>query len=362
MKSVALFLLRCLLQLLPLYLTMCQHSSFEVREAAAEGLFDVTSTLLMLHSRSAAPGGTHQAAQGEGAAAKGAVETSSGAVARSSGGGAAASTSGLTAGETTGGDLNSNRVGPGASTAASASGEPSAAGAALCDSAGGTTDSWPSGSVGPRDDVSPPLTPTGTTPSAFREQRASGAQPSVLENGEHSARHLIHSFDLNLNGSDGAAEESSPGDSATNDGGESALSDSRQAESSTASGQRISPCDGQRVPEELMQALFSFATDSVWKVRSACADSIPKWAACPQLMDDHRRRLTNMTLDLIHDPSSWVRRAAMEALGPLIGVLPPEQLPASLVRRWCLCMIDLRCLLGTCRRVAALMICPTVIC
>ncbi|XP_012373272.2 serine/threonine-protein phosphatase 4 regulatory subunit 1 [Octodon degus] len=76
---------------------------------------------------------------------------------------------------------------------------------------------------------------------------------------------------------------------------------------------------GQQATEEmLLPRFFQLCSDNVWGVRKACAECFMA-VSCATCQEVRRTKLSALFINLISDPSRWVRQAAFQSLGPFIS-------------------------------------------
>lgn len=76
---------------------------------------------------------------------------------------------------------------------------------------------------------------------------------------------------------------------------------------------------GQPATEEmLLPRFFQLCSDNVWGVRKACAECFMA-VSCATCQEIRRTKLSALFINLISDPSRWVRQAAFQSLGPFIS-------------------------------------------
>nr|XP_048298060.1 serine/threonine-protein phosphatase 4 regulatory subunit 1 isoform X4 [Myodes glareolus] len=76
---------------------------------------------------------------------------------------------------------------------------------------------------------------------------------------------------------------------------------------------------GQQATEEmLLPRFFQLCADNVWGVRKACAECFMA-VSCATCQEIRRTKLSALFINLISDPSRWVRQAAFQSLGPFIS-------------------------------------------
>ncbi|KAK9403407.1 serine/threonine-protein phosphatase 4 regulatory subunit 1 [Crotalus adamanteus] len=76
---------------------------------------------------------------------------------------------------------------------------------------------------------------------------------------------------------------------------------------------------GQPATEEmLLPRFFQLCSDNVWGVRKACAECFMA-VSCATSQEVRRTKLSTLFINLISDPSRWVRQAAFQSLGPFIS-------------------------------------------
>ncbi|EMP33425.1 Serine/threonine-protein phosphatase 4 regulatory subunit 1 [Chelonia mydas] len=76
---------------------------------------------------------------------------------------------------------------------------------------------------------------------------------------------------------------------------------------------------GQQATEEmLLPRFFQLCSDNVWGVRKACAECFMA-VSCATSQEVRRTKLSTLFINLISDPSRWVRQAAFQSLGPFIS-------------------------------------------
>ncbi|XP_036856958.2 serine/threonine-protein phosphatase 4 regulatory subunit 1 isoform X4 [Manis javanica] len=76
---------------------------------------------------------------------------------------------------------------------------------------------------------------------------------------------------------------------------------------------------GQQATEEmLLPRFFQLCSDNVWGVRKACAECFMA-VSCATCQEIRRTKLSTLFINLISDPSRWVRQAAFQSLGPFIS-------------------------------------------
>ncbi|XP_037748789.1 serine/threonine-protein phosphatase 4 regulatory subunit 1 isoform X3 [Chelonia mydas] len=87
---------------------------------------------------------------------------------------------------------------------------------------------------------------------------------------------------------------------------------------------------GQQATEEMLVSLlyrsqvvelprfFQLCSDNVWGVRKACAECFMA-VSCATSQEVRRTKLSTLFINLISDPSRWVRQAAFQSLGPFIS-------------------------------------------
>ncbi|XP_039075020.1 serine/threonine-protein phosphatase 4 regulatory subunit 1 isoform X5 [Hyaena hyaena] len=76
---------------------------------------------------------------------------------------------------------------------------------------------------------------------------------------------------------------------------------------------------GQQATEEmLLPRFFQLCSDNVWGVRKACAECFMA-VSCATCQETRRTKLSALFINLISDPSRWVRQAAFQSLGPFIS-------------------------------------------
>ncbi|XP_069469482.1 serine/threonine-protein phosphatase 4 regulatory subunit 1 isoform X2 [Ambystoma mexicanum] len=70
--------------------------------------------------------------------------------------------------------------------------------------------------------------------------------------------------------------------------------------------------------EMLLPRFFQLCSDNVWGVRKACAECFMA-VSCATSQELRRTKLSTLFINLISDPSRWVRQAAFQSLGPFIS-------------------------------------------
>ncbi|XP_043946002.1 serine/threonine-protein phosphatase 4 regulatory subunit 1-like isoform X2 [Protopterus annectens] len=76
---------------------------------------------------------------------------------------------------------------------------------------------------------------------------------------------------------------------------------------------------GQEATEKyLIPRFFELCSDNVWGIRKACADCFMA-VSCSASPEMRRTKLSPLFINLICDPSKWVRQAAFQSLGPFIS-------------------------------------------
>ncbi|CAH6792011.1 serine/threonine-protein phosphatase 4 regulatory subunit 1 isoform X1 [Phodopus roborovskii] len=76
---------------------------------------------------------------------------------------------------------------------------------------------------------------------------------------------------------------------------------------------------GQQATEDmLLPRFFQLCSDNVWGVRKACAECFMA-VSCATCQEIRRTKLSALFINLISDPSRWVRQAAFQSLGPFIS-------------------------------------------
>ncbi|KAM5157441.1 serine/threonine-protein phosphatase 4 regulatory subunit 1 isoform 4-T4 [Mantella aurantiaca] len=76
---------------------------------------------------------------------------------------------------------------------------------------------------------------------------------------------------------------------------------------------------GQEATEKmLLPRFFQLCSDNVWGVRKACAECFMA-VSCATSQELRRTKLSSLFINLISDPSRWVRQAAFQSLGPFIS-------------------------------------------
>ncbi|XP_067834441.1 serine/threonine-protein phosphatase 4 regulatory subunit 1 isoform X2 [Heptranchias perlo] len=76
---------------------------------------------------------------------------------------------------------------------------------------------------------------------------------------------------------------------------------------------------GREATEELLlPRFFQLCSDNVWGVRKACAECF-MGVSCATSQEVRRTKLSSLFINLISDPSRWVRQAAFQSLGPFIS-------------------------------------------
>uniref|UniRef100_A0A6I8SWA4 Serine/threonine-protein phosphatase 4 regulatory subunit 1 n=1 Tax=Xenopus tropicalis TaxID=8364 RepID=A0A6I8SWA4_XENTR len=76
---------------------------------------------------------------------------------------------------------------------------------------------------------------------------------------------------------------------------------------------------GQEATEKmLLPRFFQLCYDNVWGVRKACAECFMA-VSCATSQELRRTKLSALFINLISDPSRWVRQAAFQSLGPFIS-------------------------------------------
>ncbi|XP_078073099.1 serine/threonine-protein phosphatase 4 regulatory subunit 1-like [Mustelus asterias] len=86
----------------------------------------------------------------------------------------------------------------------------------------------------------------------------------------------------------------------------------------------ISGVVGREATEGLLKAypelprFFQLCSDNVWGVRKACAECF-MGISCATSQEVRRTKLCSLFINLISDPSRWVRQAAFQSLGPFIS-------------------------------------------
>ncbi|XP_018123380.1 serine/threonine-protein phosphatase 4 regulatory subunit 1 isoform X2 [Xenopus laevis] len=81
----------------------------------------------------------------------------------------------------------------------------------------------------------------------------------------------------------------------------------------------ISSVVGQEATEKmLLPRFFQLCSDNVWGVRKACAECFMA-VSCATSQELRRTKLSALFINLISDPSRWVRQAAFQSLGPFIS-------------------------------------------
>ncbi|KAM8966915.1 serine/threonine-protein phosphatase 4 regulatory subunit 1 [Pelodytes ibericus] len=68
----------------------------------------------------------------------------------------------------------------------------------------------------------------------------------------------------------------------------------------------------------LLPRFFQLCSDNVWGVRKACAECFMA-VSCATSQELRRTKLSALFINLISDPSRWVRQAAFQSLGPFIS-------------------------------------------
>ncbi|KAM6217483.1 serine/threonine-protein phosphatase 4 regulatory subunit 1 [Rhynchocyon petersi] len=74
----------------------------------------------------------------------------------------------------------------------------------------------------------------------------------------------------------------------------------------------------QATEEQLLPRFFQLCSDNVWGVRKACAECFMA-VSCATCQEIRRTNLSALFINLISDPSRWVRQAAFQSLGPFIS-------------------------------------------
>ncbi|KAJ7338685.1 hypothetical protein JRQ81_012587 [Phrynocephalus forsythii] len=74
----------------------------------------------------------------------------------------------------------------------------------------------------------------------------------------------------------------------------------------------------QATEEMLLPRFFQLCSDNVWGVRKACAECFMA-VSCATSQEVRRTKLSTLFINLISDPSRWVRQAAFQSLGPFIS-------------------------------------------
>ncbi|XP_059508875.1 serine/threonine-protein phosphatase 4 regulatory subunit 1 isoform X2 [Stegostoma tigrinum] len=81
----------------------------------------------------------------------------------------------------------------------------------------------------------------------------------------------------------------------------------------------ISNTVGQEATEKyLIHRFFQLCSDNVWGIRKACAECFMA-VSCSVSPEVRRTKLSPLFINLISDPSRWVRQAAFQSLGPFIS-------------------------------------------
>lgn len=76
---------------------------------------------------------------------------------------------------------------------------------------------------------------------------------------------------------------------------------------------------GQEATEKmLLPRFYQLCSDNVWGVRKACAECFMA-VSCATSQELRRTKLSSLFINLIGDPSRWVRQAAFQSLGPFIS-------------------------------------------
>uniref|UniRef100_A0A3B3REM0 Protein phosphatase 4, regulatory subunit 1 n=1 Tax=Paramormyrops kingsleyae TaxID=1676925 RepID=A0A3B3REM0_9TELE len=83
-------------------------------------------------------------------------------------------------------------------------------------------------------------------------------------------------------------------------------------------GDMCSVVGGEATEELLLPRFFQLCSDNVWGVRKACAECFMAVSSATS-QDVRRTKLSSLFINLISDPSRWVRQAAFQSLGPFIS-------------------------------------------
>lgn len=75
---------------------------------------------------------------------------------------------------------------------------------------------------------------------------------------------------------------------------------------------------GETTEELLLPRFFQLCSDNVWGVRKACAECFMTVSAATS-QEVRRTKLSSLFINLISDPSRWVRQAAFQSLGQFIS-------------------------------------------
>uniref|UniRef100_A0A8C0HZF3 Serine/threonine-protein phosphatase 4 regulatory subunit 1 n=1 Tax=Balaenoptera musculus TaxID=9771 RepID=A0A8C0HZF3_BALMU len=77
-------------------------------------------------------------------------------------------------------------------------------------------------------------------------------------------------------------------------------------------------CDCRMFHVRKLPRFFQLCSDNVWGVRKACAECFMA-VSCATCQEIRRTKLSALFINLISDPSRWVRQAAFQSLGPFIS-------------------------------------------
>ncbi|KAH0617817.1 hypothetical protein JD844_016435 [Phrynosoma platyrhinos] len=77
-------------------------------------------------------------------------------------------------------------------------------------------------------------------------------------------------------------------------------------------------CDCRMFHVRKLPRFFQLCADNVWGVRKACAECFMA-VSCATSQEIRRTKLSTLFINLISDPSRWVRQAAFQSLGPFIS-------------------------------------------
>ncbi|XP_030301365.1 serine/threonine-protein phosphatase 4 regulatory subunit 1 isoform X3 [Calypte anna] len=77
-------------------------------------------------------------------------------------------------------------------------------------------------------------------------------------------------------------------------------------------------CDCRMFHVRKLPRFFQLCSDNVWGVRKACAECFMA-VSCATSQEVRRTKLSTLFINLISDPSRWVRQAAFQSLGPFIS-------------------------------------------
>uniref|UniRef100_A0A8C4UAZ3 Serine/threonine-protein phosphatase 4 regulatory subunit 1 n=1 Tax=Falco tinnunculus TaxID=100819 RepID=A0A8C4UAZ3_FALTI len=80
----------------------------------------------------------------------------------------------------------------------------------------------------------------------------------------------------------------------------------------------IGACTPGEEPRFRLPRFFQLCSDNVWGVRKACAECFMA-VSCATSQEVRRTKLSALFINLISDPSRWVRQAAFQSLGPFIS-------------------------------------------